>query len=131
LAIVEPAPALSESDQAAAAADAATVLIVDDTPELRTLVRSILSSDYRTLLACDGAEGMEVAQRELPALIISDVMMPRVDGYEFCRQMKANPATARIPFIMLTAKADKAMKIEGLDGGDDGFLVKQFDAAVL
>jgi signal transduction histidine kinase len=127
----EPAPDLVDSDSAAAPANAATILIVDDTPELRTLVRSILCSDYRTLLARDGAEGIEMALRELPALIISDVMMPHVDGYEFCRRIKMTPATARTPFIMLTAKADRDMKIEGLDCGADDYLIKPFDAEEL
>jgi two-component system sensor histidine kinase ChiS len=111
-----------------APADAPTVLVVDDTPELRSLVRTILSPQYQTLLACDGQEGIEAAERELPALIISDVMMPRIDGYEFCRRIKSNPATAHIPFIMLTAKAERSMKIEGLDCGADDYLVKPFDA---
>ena len=111
--------------------DAPTILIVDDTPELRTLVRSILSEDYRTVVARDGAEGIKVALREPPALILSDVMMPRIDGYEFCRRMKTDPATAHIPFVLLTAKADRAMKIEGLDQGADDYLVKPFDAEEL
>jgi signal transduction histidine kinase len=126
----EPAPAVAE-ESSGAPLNAPTVLIVDDTPELRTLVRSILAQDYRTLVAGDGAEGIEVAQREQPALIISDVMMPQVDGYEFCRRMKTNPATAHTPFIMLTAKAERAMKIEGLDCGADDYLVKPFDAEEL
>ncbi len=126
----EPPPALVNAPSTAPV-DAPMILVVDDTPELRTMVCSILASQYRTVVACDGAEGIDVALRELPALIISDVMMPRVDGYAFCRRMRAEPATAHIPFVMLTAKAERAMKIEGLDGGADDYLVKPFDAEEL
>jgi two-component system, sensor histidine kinase ChiS len=111
--------------------DAAKVLVVDDTPELLALLRSILSDHYRVLMARDGAEGLEVARRESPDLIISDVMMPVVDGYEFCRRIKEDPASRRIPFIMLTAKAEKSMLIGGLDRGADEYLVKPFDAGEL
>lgn len=124
-------PSALAQDTAQAPADAPLILVVDDTPELRTLVCSILTPQYRTLTACDGAEGIELALREQPALIISDVMMPHVDGYAFCRRMKSEPATALIPFVMLTAKADRTMKIGGLDCGADDYLVKPFDAEEL
>ena len=124
-------PSTLAQDTAQAPADAPRILIVDDTPEMRTLVGSILSPHYHILTACDGAEGIELALREQPALIISDVMMPRVDGYAFCRRMKSEPTTALIPFVMLTAKADRAMKIDGLACGADDYLVKPFDAEEL
>ncbi len=104
------------------------VLVVDDTPEVRTTVAELLSDEYGILLGKDGEEGLEVARRELPDLIISDVMMPRVDGYEFCRRIKDDPKTAQIPFIMLTAKADRSMKVAGLDRGADDYVAKPFDA---
>ena len=94
---------------------ARTILVVDDTTEMRVLLGEILRDDYRVLFARDGHEGLEVAQREHPDLIISDVMMPHVDGQEFCRRIKDDPATAHIPFVMLTAKAELAMKIGGLE----------------
>jgi len=106
---------------------APTVLVVDDTTDMRILVGEILSSKYRVLYARDGQEGLEIAQRSHPDLIISDVMMPRVDGHEFCRRIKQDPATAHIPFIMLTAKADLEMKIDGLDQGADDYLTKPFN----
>ncbi len=119
LATCEDEPAGENDDRFAGPPGAPTILIVDDTPEVRALVRDILSADYRTVVARDGAEGIKVALREPPALILSDVMMPRIDGYEFCRRMKADAATAHIPFVLLTAKADRAMKNEGLDQGAD------------
>jgi two-component system sensor histidine kinase ChiS len=124
-------PTSEVAGKSSAAPGAAKVLVVDDTPEIRALLGSILSDTYRVLFARDGAEGIETAQRELPDLIISDVMMPQIDGYEFCRRMKGQPATARIPFVLLTAKADRSMKIEGLDTGADDYLVKPFDAEEL
>jgi signal transduction histidine kinase len=106
---------------------ARTILVVDDTTEMRVLLGDILRDDYRVLFGRDGREGLEVAQREHPDLIISDVMMPHVDGQEFCRRIKEDPATAHIPFVMLTAKADMAMKIGGLALGADDYLTKPFE----
>ena len=102
------------------------VLVVDDTPELRTAVADLLSDQYAVVLAKDGAEGLEKTREEMPDLIISDVMMPHVDGYEFCRGVKEDPKTARIPFIMLTAKAAQSMKVMGLDCGADDYVAKPF-----
>ncbi len=106
---------------------AATVLVVDDTTEMRVLVGDILGEKYHILYAGDGQEGWEVAQREHPDLIVSDVMMPRVDGHEFCRRVKQDPALSHTPFIMLTAKADLEMKIGGLEQGADDYVTKPFD----
>ena len=107
---------------------APTVLVVDDTPEIRGLVGEILlDAGYRVLYAVNGAQGLEVAHQYPPDLIISDVMMPQVDGYEFCRRIKQDPKTAHIPFVLLTAKAAMAMKIDGLESGADDYLTKPFD----
>jgi two-component system NtrC family sensor kinase len=107
--------------------DAPTVLVVDDTPEVRSMVGELLADRYQVIFARDGAEGMDLVKQKLPDLIIADVMMPYIDGYEFCRRTKEDPATAGIPFVMLTAKADLSMKIAGLDCGADDYLVKPFD----
>lgn len=114
-----------------AQSDSPLILVVDDTPEMRRLVAAVLKDQYRVVTACDGEEGTQAALRESPDLILSDVMMPVVDGYEFCRRIKGNPVTMRIPFVLLTAKADRTMKIEGLDTGADDYLVKPFDAEEL
>ncbi|HUY37033.1 MAG TPA: ATP-binding protein [Pirellulales bacterium] len=125
-------PEQAQPDAAPTApAGAARVLVVDDTPEMRRLIASVLADQYHVLTAGDGDEGTRLALAHLPDLIISDVMMPGVDGHEFCRRVKQNPATARIPFVLLTAKADRSMKIEGLDTGADDYLVKPFDAEEL
>ncbi|REK10237.1 MAG: response regulator [Planctomycetota bacterium] len=110
---------------------ARTILVVDDTPDMRALLGQVLREDYRVLYACDGQEGLEVAQREHPDLIISDVMMPHVDGQEFCRRIKDDAETRHIPFVMVTAKADLSMKIGGLNCGADDYLTKPFEESEL
>jgi signal transduction histidine kinase len=107
------------------------VLVVDDTADVRSMLRNLLSDRYRIVCAADGAEGWDAVHTEAPDLIISDVMMPNVDGYEFCRRVKQDPRTRQIPFIMLTAKADVSMKIEGLDCGVDDYLAKPFHVGEL
>jgi len=104
-----------------------TILVVDDTLEIRVLLGEMLRDDYRVVFARDGQEGLEVAGQVAPDLIISDVMMPHVDGQEFCRRIKEDSATAHIPFIMLTAKAELSMKIGGLNCGADDYLIKPFE----
>jgi len=105
-----------------------TVLVVDDTPEVRELVGEILSEHYRVVYAVDGEHGWQMVLEESPDLIISDVMMPRVDGYELCRRVKGTPETEAIPFVLLTARAQVSLKIEGLNCGADDYLVKPFHA---
>jgi signal transduction histidine kinase len=124
----EPSAAEEEADARVAAGPfARTILVVDDTTEMRVLLGDMLREHYVVLYGRDGREGLEVARREHPDLIISDVMMPHVDGQEFCRRIKEDAATAHIPFVMLTAKADLAMKIGGLNCGADDYLTKPFD----
>jgi signal transduction histidine kinase len=108
--------------------DAPTVLVVDDTPEVRQLVGEILGVHYRVRFAEDGERGWEAVRAERPDLIISDVMMPKVDGYEFCRRVKSNRQTEAIPFVLLTARAQTSLKIEGLNCGADDYLVKPFNS---
>ncbi len=111
--------------------DAPRILIVDDTAEIRSMLGSILTDQYAVSFASDGEQGIKAVENELPDLIISDAMMPNVDGYEFCRWVKSNNSTAQIPFVMLTAKAELSMKIEGLEIGVDDYLSKPFDAEEL
>ena len=107
--------------------DVETILVVDDSPDIVDVVRSLLASDYRILEAGDAETGLEMAVKYEPDIIISDVMMPGMDGYQFCQKIRTNPQTCRIGFIMLTAKADLDTKIEGLEHGSDEFLAKPFN----
>jgi len=127
--VEEPQRLITEAPRAPE--DAPVVLVADDTPEMRLLVGEILGDQYQIRFAGDGAEALEAIHRQPPDLIISDVMMPHVDGYELCRRVKEDPRTAQIPFVLLTAKAQISMRIEGLDRGADDYLVKPFDAQEL
>ncbi|MGH7136640.1 MAG: ATP-binding response regulator, partial [Pirellulales bacterium] len=118
---------LAQPNASDALASAPTILVVDDTADMRALLGELLREDYRVLFARDGAEGMEMALSHTPDLIISDVMMPRVDGQEFCRRIRANAATSQTAFVLLTARAETSMKVNGLECGADDYLTKPFD----
>ncbi|MCA9986997.1 MAG: response regulator [Anaerolineales bacterium] len=102
----------------------ATILIVDDRPENRLLLSSQLraGSNYAVLEAADGVQGIEVARADRPDLILLDVMMPRMNGWEVCKTLKSDPETAAIPIIMVTALRDVRDKIKGIEAGADEFL---------
>jgi signal transduction histidine kinase/DNA-binding response OmpR family regulator len=107
------------------------LLLVEDHQEMREHLRSQLSESYRITEAINGKSGLEIAQQEIPDLIISDVMMPIMDGNEFCSRIKSLEATSHIPVILLTAKAERHDKLEGLLTGADEYLAKPFDAEEL
>ncbi len=107
------------------------ILIVEDNPDVRAFVRQNLQDDYRLIEAENGEEGFTKAHEYMPDLIISDVMMPKVDGYELARRLRADEATNHIPIIMLTAKAAEEEKIEGLESGVDAYLLKPFSTKEL
>jgi signal transduction histidine kinase/ligand-binding sensor domain-containing protein/DNA-binding response OmpR family regulator len=109
------------------ASDGPIVMIVDDNAEIREYVRKILEPSYRVVDAVDGKQGLDIARSELPDLIVSDVMMPNMDGFELCAALKADPELDFIPLILLTAKATTGEKIEGLGKGADDYLTKPFD----
>jgi DNA-binding response OmpR family regulator len=111
--------------------DVTTILIVDDNAELRHFLALRLASRYRVLEAGNGREGVETAISELPDLVISDVMMPEMNGIELARTLSENPDTATIPLILLTAKSTKRDTVEGLQAGADDYLTKPFDTSEL
>jgi len=104
----------------------ALILIVEDDNELRVYLRKSLTKKYRIAVAKDGKEGLEKAKKLLPGIIISDVVMPNLDGIEMCRLLKENITTSHIPIILLTARSAIESKIEGLEIGADDYIEKPF-----
>ena len=112
-------------------ADRPLVLIIDDNNGMRAYLRSILADKYNVSEAVDGQQGLERARREVPKLVICDVMMPVMDGLEFTRQLKADTATSHIPVILLTARSLPEQREEGYGTGADSYLVKPFSGSML
>lgn len=108
-----------------------TLLIVEDNIELRDYLKSELSLTYKVLTASDGVEGLKKAEDILPDVIITDVIMPKMDGFEFCGKIKSNVKTSHIPLLMLTAKTRIDDRIEGIGLGADAYMVKPFDIRLL
>ena len=111
--------------------DKPTVLIIDDNNDIRQYERTLLQDNYFVLEASDGKEGIDVAKKEVPDLVICDVMMPVMDGLEFTEQLKTNTATSHIPVIMLTAKNLEEHRAEGYAHGADSYITKPFHSKVL
>jgi CheY-like chemotaxis protein/two-component sensor histidine kinase len=103
------------------------VLIVEDHAEMRRYVRQELEPAYRVLEAANGEEGLAAALEAIPDIVISDVMMPKMNGYELCSRLKTDERTSHVPVILLTAKADQPDKLVGLETGADDYLGKPFD----
>ena len=108
-----------------------TVLIIDDNNDIRQYEHTLLQDDYIVMEAVDGKEGLEIAKKEVPDLVICDVMMPVMDGLEFTEQLKTNKATSHIPVIMLTAKNLEEHRAEGYEHGADSYITKPFHSKVL
>lgn len=107
------------------------ILIIDDNTDIRTYLRSILEKKYNVLEAINGKEGVSMTQKYLPDLVISDIMMPEMNGLEYCQIIKQTKITCHIPVILLTARAQEAQRIEGFGHGADEYMTKPFSAEVL
>jgi len=109
-----------------------TILVVDDEPPILDLVRFTLEdADVQVVEASDGAEALILARRIKPDLILLDVQMPRLDGFEACRQLRREPALARTPIVMLTAAGQEADRARGREAGADEYLTKPFSPLAL
>ncbi len=107
------------------------VLVIDDHADMRAYIRSCLAGQFAVCEAADGQEGLAVAKAQLPKLIISDVMMPTVDGVAFCQRIKEDIAVSHIPVILLTAKTSVETQLDGFRNGADDYITKPFNETVL
>lgn len=111
--------------------DLPVVLIVDDNPDIQILVGNLLEKKYNIITAANGKEGVKMATKYVPDLVICDVMMPVMDGLECCRRIKDEVTTSHIPVLMLTACSMDEQRVQGYDSGADGYLSKPFSSEVL
>ena len=107
------------------------LLIVEDNADIRAYIRGIFEDKYQIIEAANGKEGVAKATAQVPDVIISDLMMPEMNGFEFCQKLKTTQQTSHIPIVMLTAKADVESRIEGFQLGADDYLIKPFNAPEL
>ncbi|MBQ6910867.1 MAG: substrate-binding domain-containing protein [Bacteroidales bacterium] len=121
----------SEAARRVTDTDRPSILVVDDNADLRHFIASLLEGDYRILTACDGQEALAKALKELPDLVVSDIMMPVMDGLSLCKALKEQLPTSHIPVILLTAKSLEEQRAEGYDSGADAYISKPFSEKVL
>ncbi len=107
------------------------LLVIDDSDQIRWFLKHVFTNEYQILEARNGEEGIACAQKELPSLILCDVMMPGKDGFDTCRELKTNMKTSQIPVIMLTAKVESEDVITGIENGADDYITKPFSVEVL
>lgn len=122
---------LEEAASSVTESDRPTILVVDDNSDLREFIGTLLQGEYRIIKASDGKEAFDKATRELPDLVVSDVMMPVMDGLELCKALKGQFSTSHIPVILLTAKSLEEQRAEGYDSGADAYISKPFSEKVL
>src|SRR5689334_3180985 len=105
-----------------------TILIVDDDLDVcKTLEGLLRSADYRIFFVTSGLEALPTAQQTLPDLVLLDIMMPDIDGFEVCRQLRADPVLAEVPIIMVTVLEDRESRMRSMDAGADDFMIKPVD----
>ena len=108
------------------------ILVIDDEVVVHQVIEAVLAFEpYTIIKALSSKDGMLLANSELPDVILLDVMLPSIDGYEVCKQLRQSPATCRIPIIMISALSDRASRILGLQAGADDFLTKPIDSIEL
>lgn len=107
------------------------ILIIDDNADMRRYLRTLLANNYYVMEADDGQNGLRLARESVPDLIVSDVMMPVMDGLELCQQLKEDFITSHIPVILLTARSTETQQMEGYEHGADAYLTKPFKAELL
>ena len=107
------------------------ILVIEDNPDMRNYIVESIQSDYQTLTAKDGEEGLAIAIKEVPDLIISDIMMPKKDGYQTTQALRKNEITNHIPIILLTARGDRESRLKGWQEKADEYLTKPFDTEEL
>jgi len=120
-------PSLSDDSAVLAGEDVPSLLVVDDSADLRGYIRDHFAARFRVLEAGDGAEGIALARRHLPDVVVSDVMMPGTDGHELVRVLRESAETDFLSIILLTAQAEDEQRLEGLERGADEYLVKPFE----
>ncbi len=128
---LEPAGEAQETADDCWSGSSPLVLVVEDDADLRSFIFDVLQSECRVMLARDGEEGIETAFAEVPDLVISDVMMPRRDGFQLCTALKGDERTNHIPVILLTAKTSDESRLAGLKTGADCYLAKPFEPEIL
>lgn len=128
---VEPEADETEPTQQTSDKGRIEVLLVDDADDFLMFMSEVLSERYKVITAHDGLEALERVREKQPDIILSDVMMPRMDGRELCRQLKDDPKYSAIPFIMLTARVADVQKVEGMQLGADDYLTKPFNTDIL
>lgn len=129
--ILAPEPAVPAEEDSPAEAGPKRILVVEDDPEMLGYLKGTLSGEFETLTASDGETAFRLAEESQPDLVLSDVVMPGMNGYDLCRRLKSTLATSHIPVILLTAMDDREHIILGLESGSDDYVVKPFDPQVL
>ncbi|WP_462248481.1 hybrid sensor histidine kinase/response regulator [Ekhidna sp.] len=107
------------------------LLVAEDNADIRNYLATLFESSFKVIKAKDGEAALELAKETVPNIIISDIMMPKIDGLTFCKEIKSNVATSHIPVILLTAKGTNQTKVDGYEVGADGYITKPFDSNVL